>query len=198
MSEEEKAIETLKEVASDDFDTLGDDISPKMAQSILNVINKQQKELDFYKKEELGYITGYEDGKRHKQTAVAIKNENAQQELFQKEIARLKEIIERQQDEIDTWEETENDYEHELARKDEEIENQQKEIEELKNNELDYTTIYMNGVYDGEKKVKDKIREIIAEYQKQLKSADTERTAIMLSNFIMVLNDLLEESQYDI
>ena len=44
MSEEEKkAIETLKEVASDDFDTLGDDISPKMAQNILNVIEKQQK-----------------------------------------------------------------------------------------------------------------------------------------------------------
>ena len=41
---------------------------------------------------------------------------------------------------------------------------------------------------------KDKIREIIAEYQKQLQSADTERTAIMLSNFIMVLNDLLEEN----
>lgn len=40
---------------------------------------------------------------------------------------------------------------------------QQKEIEELKNNELDYTTIYMNGVYDGEKKVKDKIKEILKE-----------------------------------
>jgi hypothetical protein len=41
--EEKKAIETLKEVASDDFDTLGDDISPKMAQNILNLIEKQQK-----------------------------------------------------------------------------------------------------------------------------------------------------------
>ena len=46
MSEEEKAIETLKEVASDDFDTLGDDISPKMAQNILNVIDKKQKEIE--------------------------------------------------------------------------------------------------------------------------------------------------------
>lgn len=46
MSEEEKkALETLKEVASDDFDTLGDDISPKMAQNILNIINNQQKEI---------------------------------------------------------------------------------------------------------------------------------------------------------
>ena len=48
MSEEEIAIETLKEVASDDFDTLGDDISPKMAQNILNVINKQQKLINIF------------------------------------------------------------------------------------------------------------------------------------------------------
>lgn len=47
MSEEVwKAIETLKEVASDDFDTLGDDISPKMAQNILNLIENQQKEIE--------------------------------------------------------------------------------------------------------------------------------------------------------
>ena len=48
MSEEEKAIETLKEVASDDFDTLGDDISPKMAQNILNLIEKQQKLINIF------------------------------------------------------------------------------------------------------------------------------------------------------
>lgn len=83
--EEQKAIETLREVASDNFDTLGDDISPKMAQNILNVIN-----------------------------------------------------------------------------------NQQKEIEELKNNELDYTTIYINGVYDGKKYYKDKIREKIKEVQETM------------------------------
>lgn len=46
MSDEEQiALETLKEVASDDFDTLGDDISPKMAQNILNVIDKQQEQI---------------------------------------------------------------------------------------------------------------------------------------------------------
>ena len=46
INEEQIAIETLKEVASDDFDTLGDEISPKMAQNILNVISKQQKEIE--------------------------------------------------------------------------------------------------------------------------------------------------------
>ena len=76
------------------------------------------------------------------------------------------------------------------------VENLQKEIEELKkpkylvhfeNNKI--TKMELINDYIS----KDKIREIIAEYKKQLQSADTERTAIMLSNFIMVLNDLLEE-----
>lgn len=51
MNEEKKAIETLREVASDDFDTLGDDISPKMAQNILNLLEKQQKEIEDLKQE---------------------------------------------------------------------------------------------------------------------------------------------------
>jgi len=38
---------------------------------------------------------------------------------------------------------------------------QSKEIEELKNSDL--TTVYLNGFYDGEKKVKDKIKAKIEE-----------------------------------
>ena len=106
MSEEENiAIKTLKEVASDNFDTLGDDISPKMAQNILNVINKQQKE-----------------------------------------------------------------------------------IKELKNNELDYTTIYINGVYEGKKYYKDKIREKIKELEKE-----TGKGCYIRGEKILVLQELLEE-----
>ena len=41
------------------------------------------------------------------------------------------------------------------------IEKQSKEIEELKN--ADLTTVYLNGVYDGEKKVQDKIKAKIEE-----------------------------------
>ena len=41
------------------------------------------------------------------------------------------------------------------------IEKQFKEIEELKN--ADLTTVYLNGFYDGEKKVKDKIKAKIEE-----------------------------------
>ena len=41
------------------------------------------------------------------------------------------------------------------------IEKQSKEIEELKN--ADLTIVYLNGVYDGEKKVQDKIKAKIEE-----------------------------------
>ena len=41
------------------------------------------------------------------------------------------------------------------------VEKQSKEIEELKN--ADLTTVYLNGVYDGEKKAKDKIKAKIEE-----------------------------------
>lgn len=69
------------------------------------------------------------------------------------------------------------------------LEKRQKETEELKEKNAQLTN-YLNDSYYISA---DKIREIIAEYQRQLESADTERTAIMLSNFIMALNDLLEE-----
>ena len=47
------------------------------------------------------------------------------------------------------------------------IEKQSKEIEELKN--ADLTTVYLNGFYDGEKKVKDKIKAKIEELNKDFK-----------------------------
>lgn len=65
------------------------------------------------------------------------------------------------------------------------IEKQSKEIEELKN--ADLTTVYLNGVYDGEKKVKDKIKAKIEEYKKQQKE---EPDAYLC---IKVLQSLLEK-----
>ena len=89
MSEEEKAIETLKEVASDDFDTLGDDISPKMAQNILNVIDKQQKEIE----REEQYTDFYKDlcNKQQKE----IKKEKNR-------IMELAELLDKQENEINS------------------------------------------------------------------------------------------------
>ena len=83
------------------------------------------------------------------------------------------------------------------------IDNQKKEIEELKNNELDYTTIYMNGIYDGEKKVKDKIREKIKELEEQKEKlkydgnrcfADYEQFCKNLNFFKEQIDKILEEN----
>ena len=88
------------------------------------------------------------------------------------------------------------------------IEKQSKEIEELKekNNklmeELDLTTVYISGVYDGEKKVKDKIKAKIEEYEEKIKRLkkksvweepyDTEKY-VRYTNYIYVLQSLLEK-----
>ncbi len=62
-------------------------------ETILHLIEKQQKEIEFYKMQELGYIAGYEDGKSHKQTAVAIRNENEQYELIRRHIEKLEDEL---------------------------------------------------------------------------------------------------------
>ena len=64
--------------------------------------------------------------------------------------------------------------------------------DELKNNELDYTTIYMNGVYDGEKKVKDKIKNKIEQLELFKKALPIRGTEI--ERFIGELKELLEEN----
>ena len=67
------------------------------------------------------------------------------------------------------------------------IEKQSKEIEELKN--ADLTTVYLNGVYDGEKKVKDKIKAKIEELEKQDKESRMSHNYLV----IPVLQSLLEK-----
>lgn len=67
------------------------------------------------------------------------------------------------------------------------IEKQTKEIEELKN--ADLTTVYLNGVYDGEKKAKDKIK---AKIDYLLKYYDSENF-INFEMFIKILQSLLEK-----
>ena len=109
MSEEEKALETLKEVASDDFDTLGDDISPKMAQNILNVIDKQQKEIeelkqnrDEYKEEYkkllnaryYDYISKYKIREKIEELESLSKNITMQPSIYNYEIDLLEELLE--------------------------------------------------------------------------------------------------------
>lgn len=61
------------------------------------------------------------------------------------------------------------------------------EFERLEDLEDDLTTVYLNGVYDGEKKVQDKIKAKIEEYKKQQKE---EPDAYLC---IKVLSSLLEK-----
>lgn len=57
-------------------------------------INKLEEENKFLRNQELGYIAGYEDGKKHKMTAVAMRNENMKYELYERHIKALKKRIE--------------------------------------------------------------------------------------------------------
>ena len=66
------------------------------------------------------------------------------------------------------------------------IEKQQKEIEELEN--ADLTTVYLNGVYDGEKKVEDKIKAEIEEVDYKMIAHQDVREAVK-----QVLQLLLEK-----
>lgn len=65
----------------------------KFNQALKNLI-KSYKELEeenkFLRNQELGYIAGYEDGKKHKMTAVAMRNENMKYELYERHIKALK------------------------------------------------------------------------------------------------------------
>lgn len=65
----------------------------KFNQALKNLI-KSYKELEeenkFLRNQELGYIAGYEDGKKHKMTAVAMRNENMKYELYERYIKALK------------------------------------------------------------------------------------------------------------
>ena len=146
---------------------------------LLRLIDKQQKEIEFYSKQELSYIAGYQDGKNHKQTAVAFRVENAQQELFQREIARYKDKIEQQQKEIEELKENISAFTDKKLKNI--INNQQKEIEELKKElkrqgnvrEIEEEFIEKNYIS------KNKIKEIIEKHY-----PDVARTK---------LNELLEE-----
>ncbi len=171
MNEEEKkalkVINTRTKRLLDEFKIEKEDMSdePKIAylmqeiranKTILNLIEKLQKENQELKQdrnnnyqmialaqnEVLGYMQGYEDGKKLKRSAVACVVENQQYYIIKKEIEHYKEYIEKLQ----------------------------KENEELKNKLLDTlegqkvieeeTPQYIKENFIPVQKVKDKIEEI--------------------------------------
>lgn len=83
-------------------------ISQYGKRKLIDIIEKQQKEIEENKEnwllaqnELLGYVQGYEDGKKHTQTATSMIVENRQYEILGEEIKKYKNIIEKQSKEIE-------------------------------------------------------------------------------------------------
>ena len=119
-----------------------------------------------------------------------------------KDYKTLLNLIEKQQEEIDTYKETENDYEHEVKRYEEQIEKQQKEIDKLKSENQIFQRI-KNGttiIFKAKKKYiiedkinkyyisKNKIRAKIEELQAMSVSKD-----IYFKDVEKLFKELLEE-----
>ena len=116
MNEEEK--ESIEEFRKQlrlaiNIDDVATTIRNDDAETILNLIEKLQKENEELKQdrnnnyqmialaqnEMLGYMQGYEDGKKLKRSAVAYVVENQQYYIIKKEIEHYKEYIEKLQKE---------------------------------------------------------------------------------------------------
>lgn len=203
MNEEEKkalkVINTRTKRLLDEFKIEKEDMSdePKIAylmqeiranKTILNLIEKLQKENQELKQdrnnnyqmialaqnEVLGYMQGYEDGKKLKRSAVACVVENQQYYIIKKEIEHYKEYIEKLQ----------------------------KENEELKNKLLDTlegqkvieeeTPQYIKENFIPVQKVKDKIEEI----NKKILNAPKYDEKISVYRYQkQILQELIEESE---
>lgn len=167
MNEEEKkalkVINTRTKRLLDEFKIEKEDMSdePKIAylmqeiranKTILNLIEKLQKENQELKQdrnnnyqmialaqnEVLGYMQGYEDGKKLKKSAVACVVENQQYYIIKKEIAHYKEYIEK------------------LQKENEELKDFKKQVTEIEN-----TNFIKYKNYISKQEVKDKIEEIL-------------------------------------
>lgn len=179
MNEEEKeSIEEFRKqlrlaINIDDVTTA---IRNDNAQTILNLIDKLQKENEELKEDRknnnemialaqneiLNYMSGYEEGKKHKMTAVAQVVENQQYYRVRKQMEKYEELIKRLQ----------------------------KENEELKykyNKALSdvIAGVDLDNTYISKQKVKDKISERQFELQQEYKDFEDD-------SILIVLQELLE------
>lgn len=207
MNEEEKkalkVINTRTKRLLDEFKIEKEDMSdgPKIAylmqeiranKTILNLIEKLQKENEELKQdrnnnyqmialaqnEVLGYMQGYEDGKKLKRSAVACVVENQQYYIIKKEIEHYKEYIEKLQ----------------------------KENEELKNKLLDTlegqkvikeeTPQYIKENFIPVQKIKDKIEKLNDEsHAEELEDIMIGKNYTITELVQYVLQELIEESE---
>ena len=131
--------------------------------------------------EALGYMQGYEDGKKLKRSAVANIVENQRYYILNEQIEYYKEYIE------------------ELRKKNEqlrtEVNSLKKENEELNEKILDNAGIYQLGFKDGEESYIKKVKDKIEEYKNMLKTCnkvkDIDRIKA-INERILELEELLE------
>ena len=166
-------------------------------------MNEEEKEAIEYFEEKIKnklplYTETYVDGKPYRRNILQLETNFTEEQANKTRI--LLNLIDKQQKELKDLKEIEQAHKEENGKLRVELEKekqysnfykdlcdrQQKEIKDLKekNKELenaDLTTVYMNGFYDGEKKWKDKIKELLHSY-----SVDDKR-------FAKYLQELLEE-----
>ena len=143
--------------------------------------------------ETLNYMRGYEDGKNLRRSAVACQIENQQYFLFDKQIEKYKEYIEKLQRENE--EKTTI-----LLAGAEKVKQLEKENEELKKFITEGITVAPHSTYKNyrldflrenfvsKKKIKDKIEEI----DKKIKREENEKVVIYLHKQRKILQELLE------
>ena len=150
--------------------------------------------------EVLGYMQGYEDGKKLKRSAVACVVENQQYYITKKEIEHYKEYIEKLQKENEELKIKNNAikreseaYAENMTRLDNELnlEKEKSKYEWIRQNCLPQELV--NKLYIPIQKVKDKIEELKAQYKTALEENSTE--AFILKCQITILQELIEERE---
>ena len=178
--EEKKSIEEFRKqlrlaINIDDVTTA---IRNDNAQTILNLIDKLQKENEELKEDRknnnemialaqneiLNYMSGYEEGKKHKMTAVAQVVENQQYYIVRKQMEKYEEHIKRLQKENEEW---------------------QRAYQEEKDKQFDFINKISSNDSISVQKVKDKISERQFELQQEYKDFEDD-------SILIVLQELLE------
>ena len=187
MNEEEKeSIEEFRKqlrlaINIDDVTTA---IRNDNAQTILNLIDKLQKENEELKEDRknnnemialaqneiLNYMSGYEEGKKHKMTAVAQVVENQQYYIVRKQMEKYEEHIKRLQKENEEWQRT---------------------YQEEKDKQFDFINKISSNDSIPVQKVKDKIEEYKNMLKTCNKAKDIDRIKA-INERILELEELLE------
>ena len=175
-------IEALEHILSDYKRVLEmNEVLLKENEELKQDRNNNYQMIALAQNEMLGYMQGYEDGKKLKRSAVACVVENQQYYIIKKEIERYKEKIEK------------------LQKESEELKDFKKQVTEVES-----TNFIKYKNYISKQEVKDKIEEEIKYHEKNILDIENitmlksktakEETEIEFNKYaIVVLNKMLQE-----